>query len=82
MQSNVTRAAAKANAGPATPATMTATRARAFGNWDKNKDGVLTLEEYRNGLAKKADAETRFKNFDKNSDGKLTREEFVGPNQP
>jgi N-acetylgalactosamine-6-sulfatase len=82
MQPNVTRAAAKANAGPATPATMTATRARAFGNWDKNKDGLLTLEEYRNGLAKKADAETRFKNFDKNSDGKLTREEFVGPNQP
>lgn len=60
-------------------ATLTTNRARAFGNWDKNKDGVLTLDEYRNGLAKKDGAEQRFKNFDQNGDGRLTREEFVGP---
>ena len=54
-------------------------RARAFTRWDTNNDGVLTLAEYRNGLANKTRAETRFQNFDKNSDGKLTREEFVGP---
>jgi Ca2+-binding EF-hand superfamily protein len=80
MQSKVTRgAAAKAKAAPASSATLTANRARAFGNWDKNKDSVLTLEEYRAGLANKDDADSRFKNFDKNGDGKLTREEFVGP---
>jgi Ca2+-binding EF-hand superfamily protein len=54
-------------------------RARAFTRWDTNRDGVLTLDEYRNGLTNKTNVETRFKNFDQNSDGKLTREEFVGP---
>ncbi len=52
-------------------------RERAFLRWDNNRDGFLTLEEYRNGLAKKDDAEKRFKNFDKDSDKKLTREEFI-----
>ncbi|MBE7494091.1 MAG: EF-hand domain-containing protein [Verrucomicrobiaceae bacterium] len=55
---------------------------RAFKNWDKNQDGHLTLEEYRNGLAKKDNVENRFKNFDKNSDGKVTREEFAGKAAP
>jgi N-acetylgalactosamine-6-sulfatase len=54
-------------------------RARAFTRWDTNKDETLTLEEYREGLSKPANAETRFKNFDKNGDGKLTRDEFVTP---
>ena len=61
-----------------TPAILAANRARAFTRWDKNKDGVLTLDEYTNGLAKRGSADARFKNFDKNRDGKLTREEFVG----
>ncbi len=52
-------------------------RERAFRKWDVNQDGFLTLEEYRNGLAKKEDAEKRFKNFDKDNNDKLTREEFV-----
>lgn len=58
----------------------TVNRAAAFQRWDKNNDGILTLEEYTNGLAKKDDAPKRFKTFDKNSNGKLTREEFVGSN--
>ncbi len=78
LQSKVTRAAAKKKAAPASATTLSGNRARAFGNWDKDQDGILTLEEYRNGLGKKDDAEKRFKNFDKNGDGKLTREEFVG----
>ncbi len=55
----------------------TVDRAHAFANWDKNKDDVLTLEEYRNGLSKKENVENRFRNFDKNGDGKLSREEFI-----
>jgi arylsulfatase A-like enzyme len=67
---------------PAPGATGTVNRAAAFAKWDKDKDGVLTLEEYRDGLTNKANAEDRFKNFDKDGDGKLSREEFVGPEQP
>ncbi len=54
-------------------------RARAFARWDTDEDGVLTLEEYRTGLTKPTNAETRFRNFDKDGDGKLTRDEFVTP---
>lgn len=69
------RSAAK----PSKPAQVTPdARLRAFKAWDKNQDGHLTLEEYRDGLAKKDDAEGRFKNFDHNGDGRLTREEFAG----
>jgi len=64
---------------PATPKKApTVDRAAAFQRWDKNTDGLLTLEEYTNGLAKKDDASKRFQTFDKDRDGKLTREEFVG----
>ena len=63
---------------PATKKAPTVDRAAAFTRWDKNTDGILTLEEYTNGLAKKDDVPKRFKAFDKDSDGKLTREEFVG----
>lgn len=68
-------------AAPAGDTAPSPNRAQAFLKWDKNTDGVLTLDEYRNGLAKKDDAAKRFQNFDKNGDGKLTREEFVGPQQ-
>ncbi|MBI5773335.1 MAG: sulfatase-like hydrolase/transferase [Verrucomicrobia bacterium] len=78
MQSKASRRAATKAAPATTGAALNVNRVRAFGNWDKNADGVLTLDEYRNGLAKKDDAEKRFKGFDKNGDGKLTREEFVG----
>jgi arylsulfatase A-like enzyme len=53
-------------------------RAVAFARWDKNGDAILTLEEYRNGLAQKDNAEARFRNFDRDGDGRLTRAEFVG----
>lgn len=71
----VTRKAAPS----AVPAKPAPDRARAFKNWDKNNDNILTLEEYTNGLARKEGAAQRFKNFDKNGDGQLSREEFVTP---
>jgi Ca2+-binding EF-hand superfamily protein len=50
----------------------------AFKKMDKDKDGKLTLEEFkgkRTGeMATKAEA--RFKKMDKDSDGKVTLEEF------
>lgn len=54
-------------------------RERAFTRWDTDKDGVLTLEEYRTGLTRPTNAEGRFRNFDRDGDGKLTRDEFVTP---
>ncbi len=80
LQSKSARKTAKAPApaqGKASGVTAE-TRRRAFKNWDKNQDGILTLEEYRNGLTQKVNAESRFKNFDQNGDGKLTVEEFAG----
>ncbi|MCB1278666.1 sulfatase-like hydrolase/transferase [Prosthecobacter sp.] len=64
---------------PATPSKPAPDRAAVFKKWDKDADGILTLEEYTNGLSKKENAAQRFKNFDKNGDGKLTRDEFVTP---
>ena len=49
---------------------------------DKNGDGVLSLEEYTAGLAKKENAEERFKNFDTNHDGVLSEEEFIKAGKP
>ncbi len=63
---------------PPTKKAPTVDRSAAFTRWDKNTDGILTLEEYTNGLAKKDDAPKRFQTFDQDRDGKLTREEFVG----
>jgi hypothetical protein len=54
-------------------------RAKAFARWDTNKDGVLTLDEYRAGLKGESNLDARFQRFDKNGDGQLTREEFVIP---
>ncbi len=54
-------------------------RVKAFNRWDTDKDGLLTLEEYRTGLTNSSNAATRFRNFDKNGDGKLTRDEFITP---
>lgn len=54
-------------------------RAKAFTRWDTNKDGILTLDEYKAGLKGEDNVEARFMNSDKDGDGKLTREEFVGP---
>jgi Ca2+-binding EF-hand superfamily protein len=54
-------------------------RAKAFTRWDTQKDGFLTLDEYKAGLKGQDTLDARFTSFDKNGDGKLTREEFVGP---
>lgn len=64
---------------PASKGAAAEARAKAFDRWDANRDGFLTLDEYKAGLRKQENLETRFKNFDKNGDGQLTREEFVGP---
>ncbi len=54
-------------------------RAATFARWDTNHDGVLSREEYRDGLSNSANAANRFRNFDRNGDGRLSREEFVTP---
>ena len=54
-------------------------RSRAMARWDTDRDGLLTLEEYKAGLKGQDNLETRFRGFDKDEDGRLTREEFVGP---
>jgi len=76
LQSRVEPRPAAAKAGARTVAPD---RAAAFVRWDKDGDALLSLEEYRNGLSRKDDAEARFKNFDRDNNGRLTREEFVGP---
>ncbi len=63
--------------GPSTVVTPEV-RARAFARWDKNKDNLLTLDEYRAGLNGQDDLEARFNRFDTDGDGRLTREEFIG----
>ncbi|HEY2574573.1 MAG TPA: sulfatase-like hydrolase/transferase, partial [Verrucomicrobiaceae bacterium] len=69
------------NAPASSPTATKATpdRAKAFVRMDTNKDGFLSLDEYKAGLKNGSNLEQRFKNFDKNGDGKLSREEFVGP---
>ncbi len=52
-------------------------RARAFVRWDADKDGFLTLDEYKAGLKGQPNLEARFRRFDRDGDGKLTRDEFV-----
>ena len=54
-------------------------RAKAFERWDTNKDGILTLDEYKAGPKGQDNLEGRLRAFDKNGDGKVSREEFVGP---
>ncbi len=75
------RVSGKKTAPPAT-AKPAADRGRAFQRWDKDGDGKLTLEEYRNGLNRKDDAPQRFKKFDTDGDGILTREEFLRAGRP
>ena len=76
MQTPAPKAAAVP--GPADDAHLAANRALAFQRWDTNRDSVLTLSEYREGLTNKVKAEQRFANFDSNGDAQLTRDEFVG----
>ncbi len=58
-------------------------RERAFDRMDANKDGFLTLEEYKagmkNAVGTPAQFDARFKRFDKDNDGTVSREEFVKP---
>ena len=50
-----------------------------FNRWDTDKDGFLTLEEYKAGQSTGTELEGRFKRFDQNGDGKVSRKEFVTP---
>lgn len=50
-----------------------------FTNWDTNKDGFVTLEEFQLGQKKGKNLGATFKSYDKNADGKLSREEYVDP---
>jgi DUF1680 family protein len=54
-------------------------RAKTFGRWDTNRDGVVRLAEYLAGQKPNDLLEARFKRLDSNGDGQLTREEFIGP---
>jgi N-acetylgalactosamine-6-sulfatase len=64
---------------PVSKAAANLDRGRIFERWDKNHDGVLSLDEYRDGLTNKENVEARLKNFDRNGDGKVSRDEFIGP---
>lgn len=48
-----------------------------FTRFDTNKDGYLSLKEYKIGQAGGTNLDRRFNNFDKNKDGKVSRSEFV-----
>jgi hypothetical protein len=50
-----------------------------FMNWDGDKDGFLTLEEFQRGQKNRKGLEATFKSYDTNADGKLSREEYVDP---
>ncbi len=54
-------------------------REKIFGQWDTDKDGVLSLQEYKAGFKRDAEFAERFKLFDRNADGTLSREEFSNP---
>jgi Ca2+-binding EF-hand superfamily protein len=47
-----------------------------FKRLDKDKDGKLTIDEYR-GKKEASEVEAKFKSLDKDSDGKLSSEEFA-----
>ncbi len=75
LQSKGERRSAEKNVTPSVD------RGVVFARWDKNRDGLLSLEEYRGGLSKKENAESRFRNFDKDRNGELSREEFGSPSK-
>ncbi len=54
-------------------------RAAGFMRMDPNRDGVLSFEEYVDGMNGAPNLASRFKNFDKDGDGKLSSAEFVTP---
>jgi Ca2+-binding EF-hand superfamily protein len=50
---------------------------KAFNKMDKNNDGKISLEEFKNSKKDAAKAEKMFKKLDKNNDGFLTKEELA-----
>lgn len=47
-----------------------------FDKHDTNKDGSISLEEFKARAADPAKAEKKFANFDKDKNGSLSRDEF------
>lgn len=54
-------------------------RGEIFVAWDEDRDGFLSLAEFRTGLKLHPESAERFRARDKDGDDKLSREEFVNP---
>ena len=58
--------------------------AKVFARKDTNKDGLLTLDEFKTGMKDKQleRAPQRFKTIDANGDGKVSMDEFKAGSKP
>ena len=58
--------------------------AKVFARKDTNKDGLLTLDEFKTGMKDKQleRAPQRFKTIDANGDGKVSMDEFKAGSNP
>lgn len=64
---------------PNPQAKASANRSEVFATWDVDRDGFLSLAEFKTGLKNHPESAERFLARDKNHDNKLNRDEFVNP---